>query len=68
MKTLKIVTNELVGLFVDDGSLAYAMIGLLGVIALLMAGTSVDKELAGGLFLAGVVIVLIENVVRSAKR
>ena len=39
MKTLKIVTKELFGLFVDDGSLAFAMSGLLGLIALLMAAT-----------------------------
>jgi len=68
MNSLNMIIKELFGLFVDDGSLAYATLGLLGVIALLVHEAVVDSNLAGVVFVAGVIIVLIENVVRTAKR
>ena len=68
MNSLNMIIKEIFGLFVDDGSLAYATLGLLGVIALLVHEAVVDSNLAGVVFVAGVIIVLIENVVRTAKR
>ena len=68
MKSFKMIIKELFGLFVDDGSLAYAILGLLAVIALLMHGAIMDSSVGGIVFVVGVIIVLIENVARSAKR
>ena len=68
MRSLKTIIKELFGLFVDDGSLAYAILGLLAVTDLLMREAIMGSAVGGIVFVTGVVIVLIENVARSAKR
>jgi hypothetical protein len=68
MKTLSTIGRELFGLFVDDGSLAQAILVLLAVIALLAREASIDVSHAAVLLVAGSIIVLIENVVRSAGK
>ena len=67
MKAWSAVGRELVGLFIDDGSLALALIAWVAVVALaahLVAG----GRWGGGLLLAGCIAVLAENIVRSARR
>ena len=68
MKTLSTIGRELFGLFVDDGSLALAILILLAVIALLARDALIDVSHAAVLLVAGSIIVLIENVVRSAGK
>ena len=68
MKTLNTIIRELFGLFIDDGSLALALLALLGVVALLVHETWLDTTQAAVLLLAGTIAVLIENVVRSSVR
>jgi hypothetical protein len=68
MKTLSTIGRELFGLFVDDGSLALAILILLAVIALLAREALIDVSHAAVLLVAGSIIVLIENVVRSAGK
>ena len=68
MKMLSTVGRELFGLFVDDGSLAQAIVVLLAVTALLAREESIDIGYAAVLLVAGSIIVLIENVVRSAGK
>ena len=62
MKTLSTIGRELFGLFVDDGSLAQAILALLAVTALLAREASIDVSQAAVLLVAGSIIVLLENV------
>jgi hypothetical protein len=68
MNVLIAVLRELIGLFVDDGSLALmilAVVMLAGVLATLMP----DFQLAAGaLLLFGCLGVLLANVARAARR
>ena len=68
MNVLIAVVRELIGLFVDDGSLALmilAVVMLAGVLATLMP----DFQLAAGaLLLFGCLGVLLANVARAARR
>jgi hypothetical protein len=65
---LSTIGRELFGLFVDDGSLAQAIVFLLAVIALLAREEFIDISHAAVLLVAGSIIVLVENVVRSARK
>ena len=68
MKTLRMIFQETFGLFVDDGSLAIALLCLLAVILVLARENLVTGGIAAVLLLAGTLIALCENVVRSARR
>jgi hypothetical protein len=65
MKTIKTIFRELFGLFVDDGSLALAILALLAAVALLVHETLLDMNQAAVLLVAGNIVVLIESVVRK---
>jgi hypothetical protein len=67
MKTINLIVRELIGLSVDDGSLAVAVLALLAVIAWLTHAAIVDSNYAMCLFVAGTIVALIENVVRAAR-
>ena len=68
MNVLIAVLRELIGLFVDDGSLALmslAVVMLAGILATLMP----DLQLAAGVVLLfGCLGVLLANVARAARR
>jgi hypothetical protein len=68
MNVLIAVLRELIGLFVDDGSLALmilAVVMLAGILATLMP----DFQLAAGaMLLFGCLGVLLANVARAARR
>jgi hypothetical protein len=67
VKAWSAVWRELIGLFVDDGSLALALLGWVAGFAFaahLLTGAS----WGGPLLLAGCIAVLAENVARSARR
>jgi hypothetical protein len=68
MRTLRGLWDEVLGLFVDDGSLAAAILVLVGAVALLRSAGVVGAPLAGGLLFGGLVLILLENVRRSARR
>ncbi len=68
MKTINTMLRELFGLFVDDGSLALAILALLAVIALLVFETVVTTNQAAVLLVAGNIALLVGNVVRSGAR
>jgi uncharacterized membrane protein YdjX (TVP38/TMEM64 family) len=68
MNTLTSILREVAGLFVDDGSLALAILGvvaLAAVVAALMPGAPLT---AGAVLLFGCLAVLVENVMRAARR
>ena len=58
--------HGLMGLFVDDGKLALTLIGLLVGVLLLAHFGAVDGSLALLLLVAGTVIALLVNVIRTA--
>jgi len=68
MGTLRAILTELVGLFVDDGSLALALVlwcAAVGVMVL--SASAVPIPLAAVALLAGCVAILLVNVVRAAR-
>lgn len=68
MRMLAGLLRELAGLFVDDGALALAILGvvaLAAIVAALMPGASL---LAGAVLLFGCLGVLILNTMRAASR
>ena len=68
MTTLVSVLRELAGLFVDDGSLALAIVAVV-VLAGISATLIPDLPLAaGGILLLGCLGVLFANVARAARR
>lgn len=67
MTALVNVLREIAGLFVDDGALALAIIGVIAAaaaVAALMPGTLAP----GAILMIGCVGVLLGNVVRAARR
>jgi len=68
MTTLVSASRMLVGLFVDDGSLALAILVIVllsGIFATLMPNAPL---VAGAVFLIGCVAVLFANVMKAAQR
>jgi hypothetical protein len=68
MKILIRTFDELLGLFVDDGSLALAALLVLGAAGLLVSSGLLQGPLALALLAGGIVAALLENVLRSARR
>ena len=68
MRAIKVVVRELIGLFIDDGSLALAIVVLIGAIALLLKTALLAPLVGGVLIFVGLVLILAENLIRSARR
>jgi len=67
MSALISLLRELAGLFVDDGSIALAILGIV-VLAVLLAFLMPSLSLvAGAILLFGCLAVLLTNVVRAAQ-
>jgi hypothetical protein len=67
MRILMYIFREFWGLFVDDGSLALALIAWC-VAASLILPRLLSEEWSGPVFFIGCVVVLLGNVLRSAGR
>jgi hypothetical protein len=68
MSTLANLLRELIGLFVDDGALALAIIavvGLAGISAMLIPDVPLA---AGAILLLGCLAVIVSNVARASRR
>jgi hypothetical protein len=68
MRTLTAILREIAGLFVDDGSLALAILAVVAVAAFLAIVLKVSALAVGLVLLGGCVAVLIENVIRTGQR
>jgi hypothetical protein len=67
MRLMKTIAAELLGLFVDDGSLVAAvLVWVLGVAIALHAGV-LDPVIGAELLGIGLAVLLTENVIRSAR-
>jgi hypothetical protein len=60
--------KEFIGLFVDDGSLAIATVVWIVIVAFGLASVPTVAVWRGPLFAVGIAVILVENVVRSARR
>jgi hypothetical protein len=68
MRVLLTVVKQLFGLFVDDGSLAIAILALIGALAALQHSRALSPEVGGLVLFFGLAILLVENVWRSVRR
>ena len=68
MNIVKAILRELLGMFVDDDSLAFAILAVIAITALL--GTFLDAApiWTGATLLIGCVVVLVENAFRTGRR
>jgi hypothetical protein len=62
------MVRGLVGLFVDDGTLALTLIVVLATVSALANVGAIGKSLAMALLVAGTIGALLVNVTRAAKR
>ncbi|GAC1335658.1 MAG: hypothetical protein NVSMB26_20700 [Beijerinckiaceae bacterium] len=67
MNNLKAVVVALLGLFVDDGSLAFAVLGTVLVAAVLAHLFPDSPAIAGGALMLACIAILAENILRSAR-
>jgi hypothetical protein len=68
MGWLRSVAREVWGLFVDDGSFAAAIAVWLGVVLLVLRRVAWGVRWGGVALFVGLALVLIENVLRYARR
>jgi hypothetical protein len=68
MGWIKTVLSELVSLFVEDGSLALAIIVWLALFSLVVARFDGLSAWRGAILFAGLAAILLENTWRRAKR
>jgi hypothetical protein len=68
MKTLAVIVEEMIGLFVEDGSLAIGTVIVFVVAAIAALALNAPSLVVGLLLLAGCVAVLSENVLRYGRK
>jgi hypothetical protein len=67
MKWMKSALGELVSLFVEDGSLALAILAWLAIMGGLVARFEVLSVWQGAILFAGLALILLENTLRRAR-
>ena len=67
MESVRFVIRQAVGLFVDDEFLAVATLAVVGVVALIVHAVPRHATAAGGILLAGCVMVLVLGVWRTTS-
>lgn len=69
METLRAILAEIVGLFVDDGALALALVlWCAGVGVAVLAAPGLSMPVAAAMLLAGCVCILLSNVLLAARK
>jgi hypothetical protein len=68
MKWLRAICREILGLFVDDGSFAVAILVWLGVVRVISRHIGPASAWSAVALSAGLVVILIGSAVRFAKR
>jgi len=68
MRWIQSSTREIFGLFVDDGSFAAAIVAWLVVCVVVMPRVAAGARWAGAALFAGLAAILIESVLRFARR
>jgi len=67
MSTLSLIARELIGLFIDDGSMAVSIIVVV-ILAVMVAGVDAPALVTGGVLIFGCLIAVLENILRTARR
>lgn len=67
MSRIAFIARELLGLFIDDGSFAVAII-LVVVVSTLAAGVDAPPLVTGGFLLFGCFVVVLENISRTTRK
>ncbi len=68
MAWIKTIASEFIGLFVDDGSLAIAVLAWLAVVWLLLPRLPLPPALLPIILFAGLGLILVESALRGARR
>ena len=68
MTWLKTIWSEFIGLFVDDGSFAIAILAWLGVCWLLLPRLGLPPVLLPAILFAGLVAILVKSAARRARQ
>ncbi|MEX3693740.1 hypothetical protein AB3X91_27875 [Paraburkholderia sp. BR14263] len=68
MNAIRIGLAELVGMFVDDGMLAFFTILLIGAVTILVKFVGISGVVGGALLFIGTIAVLAESVMRASRR
>ena len=67
MQLLRATAAELVGLFIDDGSLVVAVLVWVLAVAIALRVDILNPVIGAALLAIGLAVLLIENVVRAAR-
>ena len=68
MRWLKTIFGELIGLFIEDGSFAVAIVVWLGLVWFVLPRVSLPPVLQGPVLFAGLLAILLESALRAARR
>ena len=68
MSWMRTVLREIFGLFVDDGSFALAILAWLMAVGLVLPRLGMSSAWDGAILFAGLALILIESVARTAMR
>ncbi len=68
MKWILAAARELAGLFVDDGSLAIAVLAWVAVAVLVFPALPIASGWLAVALFAGLALILVENLLRAARR
>jgi len=68
MTRLISILREIFGLFIDDGSLAIAILAWVGIVAFALPAFGLPGIWRAVILFVGCVLILAENVARSARR
>lgn len=68
MNAASLIVKEIVGMFIDDGSLALCVLLLIAIVVALVKLAGMPALPGGVLLLVGCLAILTENVRRAARR
>jgi hypothetical protein len=68
MTILRIIWEELIGMFIDDGALALFALALITTVSVAVKFAGLDPLVGGGLLLVGYLAILAESVHRFALK
>jgi hypothetical protein len=68
MRWLKSIVREVIGLFVDDGSFAIAILAWLTLAVVVLPRAGLWTRVAGPLLFAGLAAILVASVLRYGRR
>ncbi len=68
MQWVRTVSQEILGLFIDDGSFAAAIIVWLGLVYLALPRLAIPALWGGPILFGGLALILIESALRRARR